>query len=506
MKKIAITAFCYCILLLLPEFITAQRSNIWCFGDSAAIDFSSGNPIVGTSTLDSRGTCVSISDTSSNLLFYGNTRAATAGAYNTLLWNRNKQAMLGGDSIAGDGWYHELVIVPDPADDSLFYVLSIGVTYSIGLKYSVVDMRGDNGLGVVTLKNIPLLNNIRMVDCLTAIKHGNGRDWWVIARLSTAHLQTSNNTWYVFLISANGISTVATQNVGSLNYTNSGRLSFCSVTNKLCFVSYISMIELYDFDRCTGIISNPLNVEQQNFMLPYPSYWSCEFSPNGRFLYVSGSATPSTLWQFDTWATNIASTKTLIWQTSYPPYTAGALKRAPDNKIYMSCAWSDSSGNFNYPYDSTMYYPENMNLCVIHAPDSAGTACDFQPWSFYLGGKRTYWGLPNNPDYDLGPLIGSSCDTLVGLDSPSTIILAADIFVYYDVGWQSAFINAHHFNGTKLNLKVYDINGKIIFEENGKVNSPFYTKNLNCASFAKGMYIVVFETEKEKLTRKFLIE
>ncbi|MBK8414468.1 MAG: hypothetical protein IPL22_08150 [Bacteroidetes bacterium] len=100
-------------------------------------------------------------------------------------------------------------------------------------------MRGDNGLGEVTQKNISLLNNIRLVDCLTAIKHGNGRDWWVIAKLSTAHLQTSNNTWFVYLISPNGISVVNTQNVGSLNYTNSGRLSFCSASNKLCFVSYI---------------------------------------------------------------------------------------------------------------------------------------------------------------------------------------------------------------------------------------------------------------------------
>ncbi|MBK6640500.1 MAG: hypothetical protein IPG39_04355 [Bacteroidetes bacterium] len=104
----------------------------------ASLDFSNGIPVTGTSSMDSRGTCVSISDTNSNLLFYGNTRATTAGFNNSLIWNRNHELMLKGDSIAGDGWYHELVIVPDPGDDSLFYIFSIGVTYSIGLLYSML--------------------------------------------------------------------------------------------------------------------------------------------------------------------------------------------------------------------------------------------------------------------------------------------------------------------------------------------------------------------------------
>ncbi|MBK9046125.1 MAG: T9SS type A sorting domain-containing protein [Bacteroidetes bacterium] len=487
-------------------FVNAQkRNNIWCFGDSASLDFSNGIPVAGTSSMDSRGTCVSISDTNSNLLFYGNTRAATAGTTTGLIYNRNHQLMLDGDSIAGDGWYHELVIIPNPVDDSLFYVFSIGVAISFGLKYSIVNMRGDNGLGEVVQKNISLLNNIRLVDCLTAIKHGNGRDWWVIAKLSTAHLQTSNNTWFVYLISPNGISVVNTQNVGSLNYTNSGRLSFCSASNKLCFVSYISMIELYDFDRCTGIISNSLNVEQQNFMLPYPSYWSSEFSPSGRYLYVSGSTTPSTLWQFDTWAPNIAASKTLIWQTSYPPYTAGALKRGPDNKIYMSCAWSDSSGNFNYPYDSTMYYTENMNLSVINSPDSAGAACDFQPWSFYLGGKRTYWGLPNNPDYDLPALAGSPCDTLVGINDAPQIQQAA-LNVFYHTAWEKAFINASNLKGKTGKLLVYDMQGKVVHSEPLKIQNGYYTRDLSMIGRADGVYLVVIETEQERLVKKVLID
>lgn len=38
--------------------------------------------------------------------------------------------------------------------------------------------------------------------------------------------------------------------------------------------------------------------------------------------------------------------------------------------------------------------------------------CNLSLFNFYLGGKRTYWGLPNNPHYEIGALWGSSCDTL----------------------------------------------------------------------------------------------
>ncbi|MBL0341881.1 MAG: hypothetical protein IPP71_13640 [Bacteroidetes bacterium] len=48
-----------------------------------------------------------------------------------------------------------------------------------------------------------------------------------------------------------------------------------------------------------------------------------------------------------------------------------------------------------------------MTLSVINYPDSLGTACGYSPFSFYLGGKRTYYGLPNNPDYDMPAIAGS---------------------------------------------------------------------------------------------------
>ncbi|MBL0340418.1 MAG: T9SS type A sorting domain-containing protein [Bacteroidetes bacterium] len=499
------TRYCILIALMLPFCSVAQnRNNIWCFGDSAGIDFNNTtNPIPISTSLVTRGSCASIADTSGNLLLYCSTRSGWPGDYSGFIWNRVNDLMLGGDSIGGEGWYHEMVIVPDPADDSLFLVFSNGVTTAYGLMYSIVDMRGDNGLGEVIQKNISLLSGL-LVDCVTAIKHGNGRDWWVMVRESPVGQPTYNNTWLLFLISPSGINPIPVQNVGEFNGTNLGNIAVSPAGTKICFTNLGGLIELYDFNRCTGLVSNPVTIEPQLSSSPYPYYWASEFSPSGQYLYVSSSTQISRLWQFDTWAPNILSTKTLLWQVQNPANTAGALKRGPDNKIYFACSWS--GGGFNFPYNNSQYFPENMNLGVIHSPDLAGLACNYLPWSFYLGGKRTYKGLPNNPDYDLGPLVGSSCDTLVSINPAPANIHPSELFVYYHPGWQTAFINAQRLIGHNYRLRVYDIRGEEVFSESGKLNPPYFTKNLNCALFAKGMYIVLLETEKEKLTKKFVIE
>ncbi len=78
--------------------------------------------------------------------------------------------------------------------------------------------------------------------------------------------------------------------------------------------------------------------------------------------------------------------------------------------------------------------------------------------------------------------------------------------MYYAPDWEKAFINADKLKGKQYRLRMVDVLGKEVYSESGAVNSQYFTRDLNCASFTKGMYIVVFETEKEKLTKKFVIE
>src|SRR5688572_2342783 len=166
------------LILISVSAFAQNRNSVWCFGDSAGIDFSNiSNPIPIASSLDTRGSCASISDSLGHLLFYSNTRAAMVGN-TTLVWNSSNQIMQNGDNIVGRGWFRELVIIPDPADNGLYYLFSIGVTSIFGLYYSIIDMNQNGGLGAVVQKNLQLLN-YQMADGLQAVKHGNGRDWWI---------------------------------------------------------------------------------------------------------------------------------------------------------------------------------------------------------------------------------------------------------------------------------------------------------------------------------------
>ncbi|MBL0341517.1 MAG: hypothetical protein IPP71_11585 [Bacteroidetes bacterium] len=52
-----------------------KTNNVWCFGDSAGINFNNANILTGTSNVKSRGSAISIADSSGQLLFYAFTRA-----------------------------------------------------------------------------------------------------------------------------------------------------------------------------------------------------------------------------------------------------------------------------------------------------------------------------------------------------------------------------------------------------------------------------------------------
>ncbi len=56
------------------DCIGQGKNAIWCFGDSAGIDFNNvANPIVFSSGMNAVGSCASISDSSGNLKFYCST-------------------------------------------------------------------------------------------------------------------------------------------------------------------------------------------------------------------------------------------------------------------------------------------------------------------------------------------------------------------------------------------------------------------------------------------------
>ncbi|MBK7886175.1 MAG: hypothetical protein IPJ86_02395 [Bacteroidetes bacterium] len=311
----------------------------WAFGDSAAIDFTNLNsPQPASSILRVRGTCASICDSAGDLLFYcGSPNWAQWLAINNIFTdgtvvNKNHIVMESGDSLVGALWYQEMVIVPDPGDINRFYIFCAGNTQPVvGLYYSIVDLSFNGGLGKVVQKNVQLRNDT-ITDGITAVRHGNGRDWWVLAR-SWKTVPTNDITAY--LISPSGVTISPTQYIGaSIALQSTYRLKFNLAGDHLYNVSSNGIIERYDFDRCSGILSNKIVYSLTTS--GYSGLWGFEVSPDESKLYVSSiyqgvGGNKGYLIQFDLNSSNfIASAETL--RTFYDPDIPGLLELGPDGK------------------------------------------------------------------------------------------------------------------------------------------------------------------------------
>jgi hypothetical protein len=88
------------LLIITATHSFAQNNNsIWCFGDSAGINFSNiNNPVPYYSAMRGRGSCASIADDTGNLLFYSNTYT-----YLTLVWNVLNDTMTNSYPMGGGG-------------------------------------------------------------------------------------------------------------------------------------------------------------------------------------------------------------------------------------------------------------------------------------------------------------------------------------------------------------------------------------------------------------------
>ncbi len=264
------------------------------------------------------------------------------------------------------------------------------------LLYTHIDMNANGGKGKVIAKN-QFLQSDTFSRAITATRHANGRDWWVITARDTA------SVYYTFLLDPAGIhGPYIQQPDAGWIIGHEAALSNIFSPDGSKYVrqggSEPGAFRMYDFDRCTGTFSNPVTVQLPDTSTYAP--WAC-FSPNSRFLYVQNWG--ERLYQYDTWAADISASVKLVGvydgflgrhnlRTSFNSMTIG-----PDQRIYMSC------GN------GTNY------LHTIHRPNEPGLACDFRQHDVVLPAHFPFY-LPNMPNYRLYSLPGA-CDTL-GVQPP----------------------------------------------------------------------------------------
>jgi len=471
-----------------------NRNSIWCFGDSAGIDFSDvQNPVTFKSGIRCKSECASISDANGNLLFYVGSDTAIAGI-SGYVYNRNHQQMPFGWDLYVGNWNHELIIVPMPGDTNKYYIFHTAITDIMGIFYTIVDMSLDNGNGDLIDFNHRLSFDA-VCDGVAAVKHANGRDWWLIYALNHVGGQQPNK-FYEYLITPAGISPPVVINLGGNHMTNGSDLSFSNDGEKFLFTTITGLIEVYDFDRCTGEMSNPVIVE--NEFVSTRAIGSGVLSPDKNLVYVTSNDYFSYVYQYDLRANPVSSSRDTIAVFRDIPFCVGMLRLAPNDKIYLSNLYYNGV-NYPFPYADSVYNYYNMNLSFINSPDSIGDLCDFQNYSFPLGGSRTYLGLPNNPNYELGALQGSICDSLISVHELSE---GNSFMSIYPNPFQDKILLDPKWNSKEMAMEINIENetGQIIFS--GKTS--FIRQELDLSSLPGGIYFLHLSTENFSFVKKLI--
>ena len=432
-----------------------------------------------------------MSDTLGNLLFYTN---------GVQVYNKNYQKMCGSDTL-NQGYYswgycdlgcrinQGVISLPQPGHSNTYYLFHSRVPntdidgHKEGVYYSTIDISQDNGLGCVTSLRNPIITNDSLDGRMTACRHANGRDWWIIVfRFKTGeympilldpqgvHLTTWHRAAPKSLFTFHG-------SLGQSCFSPDGNY-FATNTSLSQLGGYFS---LYHFDRCNGSLSLRDTLYYNNDYGYYVSPGTA-FAQNSTKLYFNNY---EHIYQYDL---NSAQSIKLALDTvaiydgytyvipNTPPsvgtlYTSFRLAQlAPDGKIYLSSSTSTNC------------------LHVIDKPDEAGAACHV----IQRGLALAYWNLlslPNYPNFRLGSLDGSSCDTL-GIDN---VVATAALPRKEEIAKvfpnpANDILNIETKNNTIfLSYKIYDILGREV--QTGTATNAISTQKLQ-----NGIYFLSINT------------
>jgi hypothetical protein len=429
-----IRSFIICmVIVVMISGLTAQKEDhIWLFGSDVGdnldistisdtlqgatnFDFNFDPPKVlydSTRIWDIRTTNASICDESGQLLLYTNGQVLYNGNHdivedtinNNAQWD-NWNINIGG-IVINDGLptIQGAIILPLPDSEDLFYIVyssyTLEISRTLNMKYAIVQK--EQSEYTLLERDIVLFESDTLsTGNLNAVKHGNGRDWWLIFS------NRNHSCFHKYLLNPTGFAFHDEQCLGDDFDSVTGQLYFSNDGTKLGMCSLDKFgtdgagIYIADFDRNTGLISN---VVQDNIVGTSFSQ-GVSFSPNGRFLYATDSWR---IYQYDMESEDIIESRETVaiddgyiyyYPTDLDSVTAlvsqfGWMALAPDGKIYISTI-TGSSRRFHR----------------INNPNWKGEACDVDQHSIVIP-TSIGRGVPNFPNFRLGPLDDSPADTL----------------------------------------------------------------------------------------------
>lgn len=265
-------------------------------------------------------------------------------------------------------------------------VIHFGLNYPRIYLYKIVYK---NGIFQVVEKD-KMLIDIPVPEALAAVRHANGQDWWLISR------EISNSNGYLrFQVRSDTIIHYPTQYIGSIlcpKFGNTGDLyadtdaGFC-LRGEIAFNrngSYLVVssgkggIDVFKFDRCTGLFSDYKDASTSNNIRGRVIIYGVALSNNGNNVFASS------LYDTKTYIINLGEKRT-YWIDSP-----------------LKCAYG---GQFeNHPTQDAIIGQVNFGckkLALIRYPDSLGLSCEIDTnWlDFSDRDIKVNFGLPNTANH-----------------------------------------------------------------------------------------------------------
>ncbi len=409
------------ILFNIQIFISYAQGehNVWYFGDGAGLDFNTTPPTALTNgSYDAffvKEAASTMCDKSGNLLFYSNSLS---------IWDKNHHPMPNGINLyGGQSSTMGALITPVIGNPNQYYLFTVDGSSTLatsgpkgkfdGLNYSIIDMTlPGNGtisdpLGDVMIgrKNVSLLDSTE--EKLTAIIHENGKDYWIITK------KYLSSDFYAFLVTENGVCSTPVISTSGL-YGAGHRLLIPSYDgNALASIesasspSYIGRVQLHDFDKSCGIVSNGQTISKFNSTSAI--YYGLGFSPNDSLIYTfRNSGSNAIMLQYKRYAPNISATEKIIslGSTGFYPnlWAPTSMRKGPNDTVYL-CG-----------IDSTLH--------ILKTPNQYGNP-GFEAHAVKLNGVKSGYELNNyfeyNPKTSSQEIKYAKSDTTI-CDGSSTII------------------------------------------------------------------------------------
>ncbi|MBK8848262.1 MAG: T9SS type A sorting domain-containing protein [Bacteroidetes bacterium] len=343
--------------------------------------------------------------------------------------------------------------------------------------YTVLNKTMNNGLGGLVSRNNVLYNNEMCRDGIQAVKHANGRDYWIVLQ------DFDTSTFITFLYTPSGFYGPYFQNVNIPLYRGGISNSlFNRQGTKYATTAWNNNLTLFDFDRCSGqfTYTNQVDTSWQFLGAIF-----C-FSPKGNKIY-RGNYTE--IYQYDTADVDFNITRDTV--AIYDGYfdvdstKFGTMFLAGDDKIYINAS-------------GTKYQH------VINKPDLSGIACNLTQHSIkhplYIGAS-----FPNYINYDLEPLVGSPCDTLSVL-SPA-LSKGEGVMQYFpNPATNEVNIKIKNVPLGNYTLSIYTPLANEVMHIEGKSTAKDFTKTLRVQSLAGGFYFVKLQVEGMEWYGRFVRE